>query len=206
MIIPDPGIFFDPGFGIQHNFPAVLRIHDILGWIRIRIRGSMPLTNGSGSGFGSGSWIRILLFSSLTFKMPAKKLFFNTIFSTYYFLKLHLYHFTKIKSQKEVLNSRNQGFSTYFYMIIEGSWSGSFYMIIEGSGSIPLTSGSGSGSGRPKNTWIRIRIRTRNTAFQELFKKFKFPQSNLKGSHNFARLKIVKLLCTQGQRNFWANW
>ena len=27
----------------------MLRIHDILGWIRIRIRGSMPLTNGSGS-------------------------------------------------------------------------------------------------------------------------------------------------------------
>jgi hypothetical protein len=32
---------------------SVLRIHDILGWIRIRILGSMPLTNGS------GSWIRI---------------------------------------------------------------------------------------------------------------------------------------------------
>jgi hypothetical protein len=33
---------------------AVLRIHDILGWILIRIwiRGSMPLTNGFG--FGSG--------------------------------------------------------------------------------------------------------------------------------------------------------
>jgi hypothetical protein len=29
------------------NFAAVLRIHDILGWIRIRIRGSMPLNNGS---------------------------------------------------------------------------------------------------------------------------------------------------------------
>ncbi len=31
---------------------VVLRIHDILGWIRIRIwiRGSMPLTNGTGSG------------------------------------------------------------------------------------------------------------------------------------------------------------
>ncbi len=41
-----------------------------------RIRGSMPLTNGS----GSGSWIRILLFLSLTFKMPAKNLFFKTIF------------------------------------------------------------------------------------------------------------------------------
>ncbi len=28
-------------------FDTVLRINDILGWIRIRIRGSMPLTNGS---------------------------------------------------------------------------------------------------------------------------------------------------------------
>ncbi len=76
---------------------SVLRIHDILGWIRIR--GSIPLTNGSG--FGSGSWIRILLFSSLTFKMPAKNEFFDTIFSAYYFLKVHLHHFSKIKSEKE---------------------------------------------------------------------------------------------------------
>ena len=87
----------------------VLRIHDILGWIRIRILGSMPLTNGSR--FGSGSWIRTLLFSTLTFKMTAKNLFFNTIFSAYYFLKLILHHFSKIKSQKESQNSRNQCFS-----------------------------------------------------------------------------------------------
>ena len=33
---------------VTHLF-AVFRIHDILVWIRIRIRGSMPLTNGSGS-------------------------------------------------------------------------------------------------------------------------------------------------------------
>ncbi len=54
----------------------MLQIRDNLVWmwIQIRIRGSMPVTNGS------GSWIRILLFSSLTFKMPAKKNF-NTIFS-----------------------------------------------------------------------------------------------------------------------------
>jgi hypothetical protein len=31
------------------GFLPVFRIHDILVWIRIRIRGSMPLTNGSGS-------------------------------------------------------------------------------------------------------------------------------------------------------------
>jgi hypothetical protein len=97
---------------IMHNL-SVLRIHDILGWIRIRILGSMPLTNGSG--FGSGSWIRVLLFSSWTFEMPAKKnLFFNTIFSTYYFLNRNLHHFSKIKSQKEYQKSRNQGFSYNF--------------------------------------------------------------------------------------------
>jgi hypothetical protein len=64
-----------------------------------------------------------------------KKLIFNTIFSAYYFLKVHLHHFSKIKSQK--------GFSYYICMVIEGS----------GAGSIPLT--SGSGSWRPKNMWIR---------------------------------------------------
>ncbi len=133
---------------------AVLRIHDILGWIRIRIRGFMPLTDGS----GSGSWIRILLFSSEIFKMPAKNQFFNTIFSAYYFLKVHLHPFSKIKSQKESQNSRNQGFSYYFCMMIKGSGSRAG----SGSGSIPLPSGSGSGSGRPKNMWIRW-IRIRNT-------------------------------------------
>jgi hypothetical protein len=62
--------------------------------------------------------------------------------------------FFKEKIQKESQNSRNQGFSYYFCMIIEGSESG--------SGSIPLTNGSGSGSRRPKNMWIRW-IRIRNT-------------------------------------------
>ncbi len=148
----------------------MLRIHDILGWIRIRIRisGFMPLTNGFGFGSGSGSWFRILLFSSLTFKMPAENYFFNAIFSAYDFLKLHLDHFSNIKIQKESQNSRNQGFSYYFCMIIEGSGSGS--RAGSGSGSMPLTSGSGSGSWRSKNMWIRwirIRIRIRNTAQQE---------------------------------------
>jgi hypothetical protein len=78
----------------------------------------------------------------------SKKIILNKIFSAYYFLKLHLHHFSKIKSQKESQNSRNQGFSYYFCTMIEGS----------GSASIPLT--RGSGSSRPKNTWIRIRNTT----------------------------------------------
>ncbi len=48
-------------------------------------------------------------------------------------------------------NSRNQGFSNYICLIIEGSGSGS--RTGSGSGSIFLT--NGSGSERPKNTWIR---------------------------------------------------
>jgi hypothetical protein len=93
----------------------------------------------------------------------SKKLIFNTFFSAYFFLKLHLHHFSKIKSPKESQNSRNQGFSYYFCMMIEGTGSGS--RAGSGSGSIPLT--SGSGSGRPKNMWIRIRIRIRirNSAY-----------------------------------------
>ncbi len=35
----------------------------------------------------------------------SKKLIFNTIFSAYYFLKLHLHHISKIKRQKESQNS-----------------------------------------------------------------------------------------------------
>ncbi len=38
--------FLEPG--VQRSLEAVLRIHDIVVWIRIR--GSMPLTHGSGSG------------------------------------------------------------------------------------------------------------------------------------------------------------
>jgi hypothetical protein len=49
-----PTIFHAP----NPSCVALFRIHDILEWIRIR--GFMSLTNGS------GSWIRILLFSSLT--------------------------------------------------------------------------------------------------------------------------------------------
>ncbi len=49
-----------------------------------------------------------------------KKLFIFQSFSACYFLKVHLHQFSKMKSQKESQNSRNQGFSLYFCMMIEG--------------------------------------------------------------------------------------
>ncbi len=80
--------------------------------------------------------------------------------SAYYFLKVRLHHFSKIKSQKKSQNSRNKSFAYYFCMMIEGSGSG--------SGSIPLINGSGSGSERSKNMWIRW-ILIRNTAIWSSF-------------------------------------
>ncbi len=63
----------------------------------------------------------------------SKKFIFNTIFSAYYFLKVHLHHFSKIKSKKGSQNCRNQCFSYYFCMMIEGSGSWSR----AGTGSLP---------------------------------------------------------------------
>jgi hypothetical protein len=65
--------------------------------------------------------------------------------------------------KKKSQGSRNQGFSYFFCLMIEGSGAA--------SGSIPLA--NGSGSRRPKNMWIRrIRIRIRiRTTFKHCIKK-----------------------------------
>jgi hypothetical protein len=52
-----------------------------------------------------------------------KKLVLIFILSAFYFLKVYLHHFLKIKSQNESRNSRNQGFSNFFCMMVEGSGS-----------------------------------------------------------------------------------
>jgi hypothetical protein len=92
----------------------VLWIHDILVWIRIR--GSMPLTYGSGSDPDPAIFI-------IDLQDANKKLFKKKSFPAYCFLKVLLHHFSKIKSIKKVLKSRNQGFSYYFCLMIEGSGS-----------------------------------------------------------------------------------
>ncbi len=65
---------------------SVFWIRDIL--VQIRIRGSVPLTNESGSWF----------FVSDT---PIK----NQIFVAFFFLKVHLHHSSKIKSHKKSLKT-----------------------------------------------------------------------------------------------------
>ncbi len=128
----------------------MLLIHDILVWIRIRIwvRGSMPLTNGSGSCY----------FRHWPSRCQQKNIFFLQVCFAYYFFKVpYIYMIFKDKKSKRShkVVPRNQGFSDYFCLVME--------RIGSGSESIPLTKGSGPGSRRPKNMWIRIRIWILNT-------------------------------------------
>ncbi len=96
----------DGGGGSQVQVSSVLRIRDILVWIRIRnwIRGSMPLTYGSGSCYFR-HWP-----SRCQQKTNLKKRF-----SAYYFLKVHLLNFSKIISQKEVTQE-----SKFFLLFLLG--------------------------------------------------------------------------------------
>jgi hypothetical protein len=121
------------------SYLPVFRIHDILVWIRIR--GSMPLTYGSGSGSRYGSWS--CYFHHLSSRCQQKTTF--NFFFAFYFLKAHIHHFSKIKSPKEVINSGNQGFSYYFCYMIEGSRS--LWLIGPNPGG-PKTSGSGGSGSR----------------------------------------------------------
>jgi hypothetical protein len=84
------------------RFLSVLRIRDILVWIRIRR--SVPLTNGS----------RSFYFSSVTFKTPKEyQLFFRKLFSLLLFEGIHLRHFFKrLKVIKKSRNCRIEVFLT----------------------------------------------------------------------------------------------
>jgi hypothetical protein len=88
------------------DWNQVLRIRDIL--VRIRIRGSVQLSSGSCS------------FSRWLSRSQPKISFLFLSFFAFYFLKLHLHPSSKIKiHKKKSQNSRNQGFSCYFCLMIE---------------------------------------------------------------------------------------
>ncbi len=105
---------------------TVLRIHDILVWIRIR--GSMPLTNGSGCGSGS------FYFHHWPSRCQQKTYFKKKFFCMLLFEGTFTSFFKGKKSKRCHKKEENKVFC----------------LMIEGSGSIPLTNGSGSGSRRPK--------------------------------------------------------
>ncbi len=84
----------------------VLRLHDILVWIRI----SDPYADPDPSIF------------IIDLQDEQNNKFSYKSFSAYYFLKVLLHHFSKVISQKSQ-NSGNQGFSYHFCLIIQGSGS-----------------------------------------------------------------------------------
>ncbi len=109
----------------------------------LRCSGSVKFWYGSGSSDPYLWRPRILLFSSLTFKMPNNLIFFQ-IFFAFYFLKLHLHHSSQIKSHKK--SPEISGFLTNF------AWW--------------WKDPDPDGSGRPKNLRIlRIRFLIRNSGF-----------------------------------------
>ncbi len=121
----------------------VLRIHEILVWIRIR--GSIPLINGSGCGSGS-CYFR---------QWPEKKNYLKNFFCLLLFEGTFKRFFTDKKSVKKSLNCRNHCFSHYFFLlddrriqIREAQKNGSY-----GSG---FKSGFGSGSATLQDTKLKI--------------------------------------------------
>jgi hypothetical protein len=126
----------------------MFRIRDMLVpvWIRIRIRilGSVPSANGHGSGSFS--------FSSVRFKLPTNYFFLS--FYAYSFPKVQLHYTLKIKkSHEEVTKSRNQGFSSFVCLSVEGCIR--IQSRIQSWGlSMQINYGSRSGSRRSKNIQI----------------------------------------------------
>ncbi len=123
---------------------AVLRIHDILGWFRIRIRGSMPLMDpdpGSGSCYFH-HWPSICQ----QYTYFDHKFFLHISFSRYFYIT----SFFKDRKLKRVTKLKARFFLLFFYddrrIRIRS-----------------LIHTSGSGSGRPKSMWFR---RIRNTGEQ----------------------------------------
>ncbi len=134
----------------------VLRIPDIM--VRIRIRGSVPVTNRSGSCYFR-QWQ----------DGNNKK---NSNFFCFLLFEATLTSVFKEKSRhKESQNRRNQGFSYYFCLVIEGFGSGSVYRA------------NGSGSGRPKNIRIDPQHWPKHTRY--LFWKSSFPHSAACSEHLF---------------------
>jgi hypothetical protein len=123
----------------------------VLSDVRIEYRypqccGSMSCWCGSGSGSGYADSCLLLLDSD-----PDPAIFVVSLQDALLF-EGTFFKYKKVKKKPQ--NSRNQGFSYFFCMMIE----------VFRSGSIPLTNGSVSRSMTPKNIRIR-RIRIRNTGY-----------------------------------------
>jgi hypothetical protein len=107
------------------------------------LTGTVPLTNGSGSGSNSGS---DRLLSSLILRMQKKSHFFLITCLQVHHLQSNKFNFL-LKSSSKMLFCRHYfSLPNTFMRKREGSGAG--------SGSAPLTNGSGSGSWRPNNMRI----------------------------------------------------
>ncbi len=144
--------------GLHHvPLPPFISISIFIQCYLCQCCGSMTFWCGSGSAdpclwlMDPDPSIFIIDLQDATKNYFKKRFFLHITFWRYFYIILQ-----KLRVKKKSQNSRNQCFSYYFCLMIEGSRSGSIF----------LTNGSASGSRRPKNMWIRwirIRIRIHNT-------------------------------------------
>jgi len=120
----------DPGSGINQCCGSVL--------VWIRIRGSMPLTNGSG--FGSVCGFGSFYFHHWPSRCQQKTNFLISIFLHITFWRYFYIIFQIWKVKKKSQNSKNQGFSYYFCLMIEGSVP--YFWLIDPDPGGPKTCGS----------------------------------------------------------------
>ncbi len=118
--------------------------------------------------------------------MPTKYKFFLKFYA-YSFLKVHLHHFSKIKSHKEVTNSRKYTSRSFFifFLLMEGSGSGA----VVGSGSGAVV-GSGSGtllntvSQMQQNQSNRVKNKEKSREFSSAPQNFRNPWNTLEENWN----------------------
>jgi hypothetical protein len=100
-------------------------------------------------------------------------------FYAYSFSKVNLQHSSKIKSHKKSQNSRNQGFSSFFGLLME----------VSGSGPVKIITDPGAAPGGSKIIGI---LRIRNTVLSNatLHRSFFTYKQNI-DTHRFDALKIT---------------
>ena len=75
--------------------------------------------------------IRILLFSSLTFKMPSKSNFLNLVFLLISFQVTFTLFFQRLKSKRSHKTVGIKVFSSYFCLMMEGSRSTVYLLLVD---------------------------------------------------------------------------
>ncbi len=131
------------------------------------------------------------------FKTTAKNWFSKEGFSVYYFLKVHLL----TSFSKKLQNSRNQCFSYYLCLLIEGSGPFLWLMDPDSDPGVPKTCRSGgSGSEHCRKVVFKVTLSNPKRRLQGQFKSKKTSSSWLHSCANFACYEVIKSIVIRNKQ------